>query len=276
MPHNAAIISNANSKSLATLLPHALVLTVALYLLVSGQMLLILRWHYVGGGSAIEKIHPATYLLFVALCMSLLLHSQFRYLFFNRISTDLSLVSFVAAVILTAAYAVLLGNASVAPFVDTFLSAVLTTIVLTCVPNPALLFLRRMVDLFLVLNIFMIFAEAILHVDFMAPYVAAVVRTPEEVVLLGEQSGGGDLGRFAALFGHPLNAAMLFGIYSIANLVSVPMRLSSAALVRLGLLDALLSGNFSDRKPRINGCDDDHTGILSRLFWRWNLGEGPY
>ena len=37
-----------------------------------------------------------------------------------------------------------------------------------------------------------------------------------------------------ALFGHPLSAAMLFAVYSIANLVSVPMRISTAALVRLG------------------------------------------
>ena len=45
----------------------------------------------------------------------------------------------------------------------------------------------------------------------------------------------GFYGRLAALFGHPLSAAMLFGIYSIATLASMPMRLSTGALVRLGL-----------------------------------------
>ena len=62
------------------------------------------------------------------------------------------------------------------------------------------------------------------------------IRTPEELVVLGGQlQDASDTGRLSALFGHALNAAMLFGIYSIANLVSVPMRLSTAALARLGL-----------------------------------------
>ena len=144
-------------------------------------------------------------------------------------------VFFVAAIIFTAAYDILLGNASVAPFVDTFLTAALTTIVLTCVPFPAIVLIRRIIDLVFVFNIFLIFVEYILQVDFVAPYVAGLIRTPEEFVVLG----GNFFGRMPALFGHPLNAATLFGVYSIANLASVPMRLSTAALVRLSL--ALLS-----------------------------------
>ncbi len=235
MSPSVSAFSKAEPKAstvLVPLLPYALVFSIVPYLLLSGQTLLLFRWHYVGGGSAIEKIHPATYLLFLALSISLILHSQFRRLFFHRISSDLPLVFFLAAVILTAAYTIILGGASVAPFVDTFLAAILTTIVLTCIPYRALLLLRRIVDLFFVLNIFMIFAEMVLHTDFIAPYVAGVIRTPEEMVVLG---GQGFYGRMPALFGHPLNAAMLFGIYSIATLASMPMRLSIDALVRLGL-----------------------------------------
>ena len=238
MSPSVSAFSKAEPKAstvLVPLLPYALVFSVMPYLLLSGQTLLVFRWHYVGGGSAIEKIHPATYLLFLALSISLILHSQFRRLFFHRISSDLPLVFFVAAVIWTAAYTIILGGASVAPFVDTFLAAILTTIVLTCVPYPALLLLRRIVDLFFVLNIFMIFAEMVLHTDFIAPYVAGVIRTPEEMAVLGGQMESGFYGRLAALFGHPLNAAMLFGIYSIATLASMPMRLSIGALIRLGL-----------------------------------------
>jgi hypothetical protein len=223
------------SAALAPLFPYGLVLIIALYLLFSGTTLLILRWHYVGGGSAIEKIHPATYLLFVAVFISLVFHSQFRRLFFQRILSDHLVVFFVAAIIFTAAYDILLANASVAPFVDTFLTAALTTIVLTCVPFPAIVLIRRIMDLFFVFNIFLIFVEYILQVDFIAPYVAGVIRTPEEFVVLG----GNFFGRMPALFSHPLSAATLFGVYSIANLASVPMRLSTAALVRLSL--ALLS-----------------------------------
>ena len=238
MPPRVSAFSKAEPKAstiFVPLLPYALVFSIVPYLLSSGQTLLVFRWHYVGGGSAIEKIHPATYLLFLALSISLILNSQFRRLFFYRISSDLPLVFFVAAVILTAAYTIILGGASVAPFVDTFLAAILTTIVLTCVPYPPLLLLRRIVDLFFVLNIFVIFAEMVLHTDFIAPYVAGVIRTPEEMAVLGGQMESGFYGRFAALFGHPLNAAMLFGIYSIATLASMPMRISTGALVRLGL-----------------------------------------
>ena len=131
------------SAALAPLFPSGLVLIIALYLLFSGTTLLILRWHYVGGGSAIEKIHPATYLLLVAVFISLVFHSQFRRLFFQRILSDHLVIFFVAAIIFTAAYDILLGNASVAPFVDTFLTAALTTIVLTCVPFPAIVLIRQ-------------------------------------------------------------------------------------------------------------------------------------
>ena len=69
-------------------------------------------------------------------------------------------------------------------------------------------FFAKIVDLFFVLNIFMIFAEMVLHTDFIAPYVAGVIRTPEEMAVLGGQMESGFYGRLAALFGHPLNAAM--------------------------------------------------------------------
>jgi hypothetical protein len=160
MRSNATAIFKPQLKSsmaLATLLPYGLVLTIALYLLLSTQTLLILRWHYVGGGSAIEKLHPATYLLAVALSIALFFDSRFRRLFFQRISSDLFLVSFLAAVLLTAAYTVFLKTAPATSFFDTFLAAILATIAMTCVPSAALLFLRRIVDLFFVFNIFLIF-----------------------------------------------------------------------------------------------------------------------
>jgi hypothetical protein len=223
------------STILVPLLPYALVVAVMPYLFFSTQTLLVLRWHYVGGGSAVEKIHPGTYLLVLTLAASVVLYPEFRRLFVRRISTDLSIGLFFGAVIFTAAYTVSFGDASVAPFIDTFVAAILTTVVLTCIPTPPLIFLRRVVDLFFALNIVLIFAETALHTDFIAPYMAGVVRTPEEMAVLGGQMQGGFFGRLSALFGHPLNAAMLFGIYSIASLVSIPMRFSTAALFRLAL-----------------------------------------
>ena len=79
---SAFVKTEPSSAALASLLPYGVVLIIALYLLVSGQTLLILRWHYVGGGSSIEKLHPATYLLIAGLSISFVFHPQFRLVIF--------------------------------------------------------------------------------------------------------------------------------------------------------------------------------------------------
>jgi hypothetical protein len=222
------------AAALEPLFPYGLAFITAIYLLLSIQSLLILRWQYVGGGSAIEKIHPATYLLIGGLALTFLLHSRLRQLLSHRILSDPSLLFILAAISFTAVYDVMLGGAPVAPFVDTFVMAIVTTVVLTSIPYSVLRALRRIVDWFMIFNIAMIFSEMFLHRDFLAPYISATAQTPMELVMMGGQFGG-DAGRYSGLFGHALNAAFLLGIYSIANLGSVPMRLSVPALARLGL-----------------------------------------
>jgi hypothetical protein len=217
-------------------LNYVLVIAAFLYLPLSTQMLVILRWHYAGGGSGIEKIHPATYLLSVILLVTITLNQGFRQAFAHQLKSDGCVLSFIAAIIFTTGYAVLLSGAPVAPFIDTLFAAAITAVVLLTLPNYSIRFCRLLVDLFFIFNIGMIFAETIANRDFLAPYLQTVVRTPEEMVIIGGQMSGGDTtGRYSALMGHALNAALLFGVYAIGNLSRVPMRLSAPAAIRLSL-----------------------------------------
>ena len=79
------------------------------------------------------------------------------------------------------------------------------------------------------------FCELIMQTDFLRDYANTLGRNPEEIAVFGQQGEGSFFGRLSALFGHPLNAAMLFGIYSIANVVSTPIRFSPACYARLSL-----------------------------------------
>ena len=226
---------NRRRSMVLHLLPYVLPLIAVLYLVLPGLTLLILGWHYLGGGDAIQKLHPASYLLLVGLSLSLVFDQQFRGLFVHRFASDRSLALFVAAVLLTTVYSYFTADTPIAPFVDTFGAAIVCAVVLTCISNQQIKLIRRLVDAIFIVNIFVIFFELIQQTDFLMDYVSTLSRTPEEVAILGVQGEGSFFGRLSALFGHPLNAAMLFGIYSIANLVSTPIRFSPACAARLSL-----------------------------------------
>jgi hypothetical protein len=221
---------------LLQLYPYGLALIPAIYLALSPQMLIAAGWHYVGGGPAFEKIHPATYLLCAALAASVYIDRTLAARIIARVTNDLSLMAFVAMIVTTAIYTSYASGASFAPFIDTLLMAVLVVIILSCVPQPSILFLRRFVDLFFVVNIILISVElVILHKDLFSQYVTGIIRTPDEIAVLGPQRAGVGFGRMSALFGHALNAALLFGVYSICNIVSTNVRFSIGALLRLSL-----------------------------------------
>lgn len=214
-------------------LPYALGLSAFLYLVLSTHVLLLVGWHYVGGGSALQKLHPATYLLGAGLPVALLIDFQFRRRLIGQIAVDPPVVTFILAVVATAVYTTMLGGASVAPFVDTFGGAIMTVVVLTCIPKRPLIFLRLLVDIFFIVNIILIFWEFLVHKDFLSQYLLNFIRTPEEYVVLGPQRAESSFGRMSALFGHPLTAALLFGIYTIATLVSTRLSFSPRSISRL-------------------------------------------
>ena len=226
---------NRRRSMVLHLLPYVLPLIAVLYLVLPALTLLILGWHYLGGGDAIQKLHPASYLLLVGLSLLLVFDQKFRGLFVHRFASDRSLALFVAAVLLTTVYSYFTADTSIAPFVDTFGAAIVYAVVLTCISNQQIKLIRRLVDAIFIVNIFVIFFELIQQTDFLMDYASTLSRTPEEVAILGAQGEGSFFGRLSALFGHPLNAATLFGIYSIANLVSTPIRFSPTCAARLSL-----------------------------------------
>jgi hypothetical protein len=148
-------------RSLSILRFHSYFMAISLlfYFLLPLPILLILGWHYIGGGPALENIHPATYLLFAGLSFSLVIDPLFRSQVVARAATDLSLVAFLAAVVITVLYCYFVHDVSAAPFVDTFFAAIVGVIVLSCMPVASLRFLRRLIDIFFAVNIVMIFWE---------------------------------------------------------------------------------------------------------------------
>ena len=137
---------NRRRSMVLHLLPYVLPLIAVLYLVLPGLTLLILGWHYVGGGTAIQKLHPASYLLLVGLSLWLVFDHQFRRLFVHRFASDPSLALFVAAVLLTTIYSYFSSDTPIAPFVDTFGAAIVCAVVLTCISSQQIKLIRRLVD----------------------------------------------------------------------------------------------------------------------------------
>ena len=228
-----ALRRSPRSTAILQLYPYLLAAIPFLYFVLSTPALLLLGWNYLGGGSEIEKIHPATYLLFAGLCASLVIDKQFRSRIVTRIACDPSLVSFTVAVVLTTAYSIFIQGASAAPFVDTFFGAIMATIVLTSISIRPLTLLRTLIDTFFAVNILAIFLEVILQRNLFFEHLAGVSSYQDFTLNSGAQDG--TFGRPSAFFGHSLDAALLFGVYSIANLASTPVTFSTTTIVRISL-----------------------------------------
>jgi hypothetical protein len=222
-----------------------LVAIIFLYFPLPPQALLVLGWHYIGGGSEIEKIHPATYLLFAAFSLSLVNDQQFRSRVVARVATDPALLAFISAVTVTAAYCCFVRGASASPFIDTFFVAIMTTIIVTCIPIESIAFLRRLIDVFFLLNIAMIFWESAAHTTFFPSYLIGISSPSEIPTNMRELEAANFFARPCGLFGHPLNAALLLGVYCISTLAAMTARLSMGTIARLIMVILSYAAIFS-------------------------------
>ena len=197
-----------------------------LFFIISPGVMQIINWHYLGGGPEFEKIHIATYLLVVAFVGLWLTDRYFRRNVTELCRSDWILVAFTLSVGAVAFYAVLVKHLSIAPFVDTFLAAMLVAIGWICLPLNSLSNLRRLLDFYFAANIALLFLEYAMKSWLISP---------------------GYDGPFRAIgfFENPLSAATLLGVYAIANLVSTPIRLNRACVVRLTLGFASLLAIFT-------------------------------
>ena len=229
----ATLRRSPRSTKILQLYPYFLTIILILYFVLSTPALLLLGWNYIGGGSEIEKIHPATYLLFFGLCASLVIDKQFQLRMVARVAGDPSLVSFAAAVVLTTTYSIFFQGASAAPFIDTFFGAIMATLVITAIPIRPLTFLRKLIDTFFVVNILAIFLEVILQRNLFFEHLAGISSSQDFTLNSGSQEVIFE--RPSAFFGHSLDAALLFGVYSIANLVSTSVNFSKNTIARISL-----------------------------------------
>jgi hypothetical protein len=206
--------SRAGKTAAAPFLLHnAIVWLIALYLIFSPLTLPGIGWLYGGGGSELEKIHPATYLLVMILPLAMIFDRRFRH---NAVHLllDPPFMLFVITSVSTAAYAILVKQVSAAPFVDTFLSTILVAVLTLGIPRISLLKLRTLLDVFILINVLLIFIEFATQQSFYLRYFNASTA---------EIAGPG---RWPGLLGAPLTAAQILAAYSLTTFISSPIRSS--------------------------------------------------
>jgi hypothetical protein len=158
-------------------------------------------------------------------CTLIVLNRGFRTNVFVISLSDNSLGFFSVSVAAAATFAIFAKGASAAPFVDTFGATIITMYVLILMPLPSLYFLRILIDFFIVLNIILMLFEWATQ--------SSILNAPQLIY-----TSSGELVadyRPSGLFGYPLTAAAVLGQYSIALLVSTPLRYSPTSVIRLSL-----------------------------------------
>src|SRR5262249_25973222 len=130
-----------------------------LFFLLPGNLLVAFKWQYLGGGPEFQKIHIATYGIVAAFGLLLLLDRRFRDAALAICFTDFNLIAFAVSVACTALFAIFAKGVSIAPFVDTFLAALVLTVGCLCLPGKYLRLFQYLLDGFFILSIAMVFYE---------------------------------------------------------------------------------------------------------------------
>jgi hypothetical protein len=183
------------------------------YLLVSGSLLQLAGWHYGGGGSEIEKLHPATYGVFLWIALSLAISPRFRSSVVQIVAKDWPLLSYGASVALIAIYSIVAKETSITPSVETLITPIVATVALITLTKRSLVVLRTGIDAIMIAGIAMIFVEYLLGHPLIPVYSGDTINTAEAI---------NTLNRPAALFGHPLSAGAFLALYSMLCLMAPP------------------------------------------------------
>ena len=206
---------------LANAIQHMFTFATILFFVLPPGLLYFMGWHYLGGGAEYQKIHIATYLLVATFICLWLIDPLFRGNVTHLCCTDWTLILFTLTVSVTASYAILVKQVSIAPFVDTFLTALLVTIGWICLPPENLRRLRFLLNIYFVTTIAILFLEYGTKSWVIAPVTFVSFDFSQF--------------RARAFSDTPLTAASLLGVYCIANFVSMPIRFTRECLTRLTL-----------------------------------------
>ena len=233
-PANDAFPRSDDLSAAFSLVYLAAICSIAIYLILSPLTLMGMGWLYLGGGSELQKIDPATYLLVVILPLAMMFSERFRSRALRAL-LEPSFLIFVVACFSTAAYAIAVKQVSAAPFVDTFLSTILVTIIAVAMPRRSLLQLRAVLDITILVNVLLIFVEFATNQSFSRSFYTGPIY---------EAFGPT---RWTGMLGLPLSAAQILAAYSLTTFVSAPITLSWSNASRmifsvLALLACLLTG----------------------------------
>ncbi|MGY4234701.1 hypothetical protein ACVIIW_003648 [Bradyrhizobium sp. USDA 4449] len=241
-------------------------LLILMYFVVSGSLLQALGWQYVGGGSEVEKIHPATYLIFFWFACALILDRRFRSSVYTIIAHDFALVSFALATGCAAAYAIFFKGVSIAPFVETLAATLVVFVIVVSLPARAIVLFRRAVDVIMMFSIVMIVAEYYMRQTFIPIYTGDTIYTGEMLTSLNRPAG---------LFGHPLAAASFLCTYGTLSVISLPPGNSIQTLVRpmLALLAFGAAATTGGRTSMVMGVFLVGLYFLFSILWSFARGR---
>ena len=205
----------------------AFILDAFLYFMLPGAMLIQFGWEYLGGGPAYQKIYVATYLLVFVFALMFILDRRLRDTAISLFFKELTFIIFVVSIATTALFAIVAKEELIAPFVDTFLVALIATIGFVCVPARYLRAFKYLLDAYFVANIAIVFIEYLSKSYLVIPNRYVAYHT--------------GLFRAAGFFETPLSAALLLGLYFLVLLTSTSICFRVSCLSRLMLAFASLS-----------------------------------
>lgn len=195
---------------------------ISLYLALSPVTLTLIGWHYLEGGSEIEKIHPATYLLVVLFAAMIIADVRFRRSALQQLF-DSSLLFFIVTCLATSLYATVEKGTSIAPFIDTFFSAILVAVTVNGMRRSALLHLRIILDAGIAANVLLMI----------------VGYLTQQASFFGLPTGQfiDDFGavRLAGMLGVPLSAAQILCAYPLIVFTAMPNHTTKSAITRMAL-----------------------------------------
>jgi len=196
------------------------VLAAFLYFLLSGNILVALGWNYLGGGPEFEKIHVATYFVIFVFSLMLIFDTRFRNAAISLCLTELTLIAFMISAAAVALFAIIAKQASIAPFIDTFVAAIVITIGCLSLSGRYLRAFRYLLDAYFIASIAIVFYE---------------YYTKSKIIDPGAYTSYQDFYRVSALFEGPLSAATLLGLYSLVTLISTRICFTLRCVTRLFL-----------------------------------------
>ena len=185
------------------LFDYGLVAVLALFLMVSPFMLEMFGWAYgTPGGSAFEKIHPATWLLMIVLLLSASVRGNPLSAGINAAHAHPAVMVYIAAVVVLILQAIIILRQPFTTYIDTFLAPAAAFLLLHKLPAWRGRRLALVIHGLFFLNAVIGIAEFLFGFR-VTPFVIEGVEFAEEW-------------RSSALLGHPLSNALMTGCYVLS------------------------------------------------------------